>query len=147
MILFFNGKYQWFHVLCYSNYILEWYILIAIQNISNIRYFLCLQFFAVNKAFTSKQLNLALGIRPSPIENAKVEKQQKGKQIDVLFMSLSYSFFLIWIWRKDDLRHVEFGYILGFFFPTKQELSVKIDFYLNGTFIVFERFLSFSEWK
>lgn len=33
------------------------------------------------------------------------------------------------------------------FFPTKQELSVKIDFYLNGTFIVFERFLSFSEWK
>lgn len=93
MILFFNGKYQWFHVLCYSNYILEWYILIAIQNISNIRYFLCLKFFAVNKAFTSKQLNLALGIRPSPIENAKVEKQQKGKQIDVLFMSLSYSFF------------------------------------------------------
>ncbi|XP_052689051.1 uncharacterized protein LOC128167390 [Crassostrea angulata] len=32
----------------------------------------------MNKAITSKQLNLALGIRPSPIENAKVEKQPKA---------------------------------------------------------------------
>lgn len=67
--------------ICYSNYILEWYILIAIK------------LFAVNKAITSKQLNLALGIRPSPIENAKVEKQPKGRQIDFLFIFLFYSFF------------------------------------------------------
>lgn len=33
------------------------------------------------------------------------------------------------------------------FFFIKQELFVKIDFYLNGMFIVFERFLFFSEWK
>lgn len=80
--------------ICYSNYIFEWYILIAIQNISNINtFFVCLKLFAVNKAITSKQLNLALGIRPSPIENAKVEIQPKGRQIDFLFIFLFYSFF------------------------------------------------------
>lgn len=47
----------------------------------------------MNKAITSKQLNLALGIRPSPTENAKVEKQPNGRQIDFLFIFLFYSFF------------------------------------------------------
>lgn len=87
-------------------------------------------FFTVNKAFMSKQLNQALGIRPPPVEKTKVEKQPRGRQIDFFIHLFSYSIFLkLRVEKICGRLNLAILHLSGvFFFFTKQEISMKIDF-------------------